>query len=102
MCSSDLAIPRFHDGPAALPADRIATPLPLALRPGYEARVRDEETVVSLVTAALLVVVVAVLALDDATLRDKLLAYRAAQTERVLKEQLETEGPGWSDRPSEK
>ena len=58
------AIPRFHDGPAALPADRIATPLPLALRPGYEARVRDEETVVSLVFAALLVVIVSVLALD--------------------------------------
>lgn len=58
------AIPRFHDGPAALPADRVATPLPLALRPGYGARVRDEETVVSLVFAALLVVILATLALD--------------------------------------
>jgi 5-(carboxyamino)imidazole ribonucleotide mutase len=50
--------------------------------------------------AALLAV--AVLALEDASLRGKLLAYRAAQTERVLKERLETEGPEWSDRPSEK
>ncbi len=50
--------------------------------------------------AALLAV--AVLALDDAGLRGKLLAYRQAQTERVLKEPLETEGHAWSDRPSEK
>jgi phosphoribosylcarboxyaminoimidazole (NCAIR) mutase len=45
---------------------------------------------------------VAVLALEDVALRGKLLAYREAQTERVLKERLETEGSEWSDRPSEK
>jgi len=50
--------------------------------------------------AALLAV--AVLALGDAELRGKLLAYRQAQTERVLREPLETEGREWSDRPSEK
>ena len=50
--------------------------------------------------AALLAV--AVLALDDPGLRGKLLAYRKAQTDRVLQERLETEGPEWSDRPSEK
>lgn len=50
--------------------------------------------------AALLAV--AVLALDDAGLRGKLLAYRQAQTDRVLQERLETEGSAWSDRPSEK
>ena len=50
--------------------------------------------------AALLAV--AVLALGDAELRGKLLAYRQAQTERVLREPLQTEGREWSDRPSEK
>ena len=52
------------------------------------------------VNAALLAV--AVLALDDAALREKLVAYRTAQTEHVLGERLETEGESWSDRPSEK
>jgi 5-(carboxyamino)imidazole ribonucleotide mutase len=50
--------------------------------------------------AALLAV--AVLALEDAALCGKLLAYRAAQTERVQQERLESEGPAWSDHPSEK
>lgn len=50
--------------------------------------------------AALLAV--AVLALDDAALRGKLLDYRRQQTERVLADKPETEIPEWSDRPSEK
>jgi 5-(carboxyamino)imidazole ribonucleotide mutase len=52
------------------------------------------------VNAALLAV--AILPLDDAALRDKLVAYRTAQTDRVLGDRLETEGTPWSDRPSEK
>ena len=44
----------------------------------------------------------AVLALDDAALREKLLDYRRRQTERVLADKPETEPPEWSDRPSEK
>jgi len=52
------------------------------------------------VNAALLAV--AILSLDDAALRDKLVAYRTAQTDRVLGDRLETEGTPWSDRPSEK
>ena len=50
--------------------------------------------------AALLAV--AILSLEDVALRDKLVAYRTAQTERVLGDRLETEGTPWSDRPSEK
>ncbi|MEI6240767.1 MAG: 5-(carboxyamino)imidazole ribonucleotide mutase [Planctomycetia bacterium] len=50
--------------------------------------------------AALLAV--AVLALDDATLREKLLDYRRRQTDRVLHDKPETEPSEWSDRPSEK
>ena len=50
--------------------------------------------------AALLAV--AVLALGDPSLREKLLAYRRAQTDRVLQERLETVGGDWSDRPSDK
>ena len=50
--------------------------------------------------AALLAV--AILAIEDAGLRDKLIAYRTAQTDRVLGDRLETEGMQWSDRPSEK
>jgi len=48
--------------------------------------------------AALLAV--AILAVEDATLRDRLVAYRAAQTDRVLAERLETEGSAWADRRS--
>jgi 5-(carboxyamino)imidazole ribonucleotide mutase len=50
--------------------------------------------------AALLAV--AILALEDVSLREKLIAYRTAQTDRVLGERLETEGTPWSDRPSDK
>jgi 5-(carboxyamino)imidazole ribonucleotide mutase len=53
------------------------------------------------VNAALLAV--SILAIEDAGLRDRLVAYRTAQTERVLAERLEagrleTEGPAWADR----
>ena len=44
----------------------------------------------------------AILAVEDTALRDKLIAYRTAQTDRVLGDRLETEGTPWSDRPSEK
>ena len=50
--------------------------------------------------AALLAV--AILALDDAALRGRLLAYRAEQTSRVLREDLEGESTAWSERPSER
>ena len=50
--------------------------------------------------AALLAV--AILALEDASLQGKLVAYRTAQTDRVLGDRLETEGTPWSDRSSEK
>ena len=50
--------------------------------------------------AALLAV--AILALGDVSLREKLIAYRTAQTDRVLGDRLDTEGTPWSDRPSEK
>lgn len=50
--------------------------------------------------AALLAV--AILALDDAELRGKLVAYRAAQTERVLREDLNGESTAWSQRTSER
>ena len=48
--------------------------------------------------AALLAV--AILAVEDAALRDRLVAYRAAQTDRILAERLETEGSTWADRRS--
>lgn len=50
--------------------------------------------------AALLAV--AVLALDDAALREKLLDYRRRQTARVLLDKPEAEPSEWSDRPSQK
>jgi 5-(carboxyamino)imidazole ribonucleotide mutase len=50
--------------------------------------------------AALLAI--AILALENVALREKLIAYRTAQTERVLGDRLETEGTPWSDRLSEK
>ena len=50
--------------------------------------------------AALLAV--AILAIEDASLQSKLVAYRTAQTDRVLGDRLETEGTPWSDRSSEK
>lgn len=50
--------------------------------------------------AALLAV--AILALDDPELRGRLLAYRAEQTARVLREDLEGESNAWSERPSER
>jgi len=52
------------------------------------------------VNAALLAV--SILSLEDAVLRDKLVAYRTAQTDRVLGDRLETEGTPWSGRTSEK
>ena len=52
------------------------------------------------VNAALLAV--AILSLEDPALRDKLVAYRTAQTDRVLSDRLETEGTPWSGRTSEK
>ena len=50
--------------------------------------------------AALLAV--SILALDDPLLRERLVSFRAAQTDRVLGERLETEAAAWSDLPSEK
>ena len=50
--------------------------------------------------AALLAV--AILALEDAALRDKLVAYRAEQTARVLREELSGESTAWSERTSER
>jgi len=50
--------------------------------------------------AALLAV--AILALEDATLREKLVAYRAEQTARVLAEELDSEANGWAGRTSER
>jgi 5-(carboxyamino)imidazole ribonucleotide mutase len=50
--------------------------------------------------AALLAV--AILALEDAGLREKLVAYRAEQTARVLREDLNGDGNGWSERTSER
>ena len=50
--------------------------------------------------AALLAI--AILALEDAALREQLVAYRAEQTTRVLAERLDGEANGWSDRPSER
>ena len=45
---------------------------------------------------------VAILALEDATLRDKLIAYRGEQTARVLREDLAAEPNGWSEKTSER
>jgi len=50
--------------------------------------------------AALLAI--AILALDDVPLRDKLVAYRAEQTSRALHEDLTGDAAAWSDRPSER
>ncbi|MCE9631190.1 MAG: 5-(carboxyamino)imidazole ribonucleotide mutase [Planctomycetia bacterium] len=50
--------------------------------------------------AALLAV--AILAIGDADLRDKLVAYRAEQTERVLHEDMNGESAAWSERTSER
>jgi len=50
--------------------------------------------------AALLAI--AILAVHDAALRDKLVAYRAEQTARVLGEDLDGEGTAWSERTSER
>jgi 5-(carboxyamino)imidazole ribonucleotide mutase len=50
--------------------------------------------------AALLAV--SILSLDDAALRGRLLAYRAEQTARVLREELSGESTAWSERPSER
>jgi 5-(carboxyamino)imidazole ribonucleotide mutase len=50
--------------------------------------------------AALLAI--AILALEDATLREKLVAYRAEQTARVLREELNGESTAWSERTSER
>ena len=44
----------------------------------------------------------AILALEDASLRDRLIAYRAEQTARVLREDLNGESSAWSERPSER
>jgi 5-(carboxyamino)imidazole ribonucleotide mutase len=50
--------------------------------------------------AALLAI--SILALEDAALRKRLVAWRAEQTERVLAERLDAEANGWSARPSER
>lgn len=50
--------------------------------------------------AALLAV--SILALEDAALRERLLAYRAEQTARVLREGLAGESTVWSERSSER
>lgn len=50
--------------------------------------------------AALLAV--SILALEDPALRGRLLAYRAEQTARVLREDLSGESAAWSERPSER
>jgi 5-(carboxyamino)imidazole ribonucleotide mutase len=50
--------------------------------------------------AALLAV--SILALENAALREKLLAYRAEQTARVLGEDLSGESAAWSEKTSER
>ena len=50
--------------------------------------------------AALLAI--SILALEDATLRGRLLAYRAEQTAKVLREELSDASTAWSERPSER
>ena len=50
--------------------------------------------------AALLAI--SILALEDASLRQKLVAYRTEQTARVLAERLDGESTAWSERPSER
>ena len=50
--------------------------------------------------AALLAV--SILALEDPPLRERLVAFRANQTDRVLGERLETEAATWPDLPSQK
>ncbi len=50
--------------------------------------------------AALLAI--SILALEDAALRQKLVAYRTEQTARVLAEHLDGESTAWAERPSER
>ena len=50
--------------------------------------------------AALLAI--SILALEDPALREKLVAYRAEQTARVLREELNGESTAWSERTSER
>jgi len=50
--------------------------------------------------AALLAI--SILALEDPALREKLVAYRAEQTARVLREELSGESTAWSERTSER
>ena len=50
--------------------------------------------------AALLAI--SILALEDAALRQRLVAYRTEQTARVLAEHLDGESTAWSERPSER
>jgi 5-(carboxyamino)imidazole ribonucleotide mutase len=50
--------------------------------------------------AALLAV--AILALEDPSLRGRLVAYRAEQTARVLRDEPSGESTAWSERPSER
>jgi 5-(carboxyamino)imidazole ribonucleotide mutase len=50
--------------------------------------------------AALLAI--SILALEDPALREKLFAYRAEQTARVLREELSGESTAWSERTSER
>jgi len=50
--------------------------------------------------AALLAI--SILALEDAALRQRLVAYRTEQTARVLAENLDGESTAWSERPSER
>jgi phosphoribosylcarboxyaminoimidazole (NCAIR) mutase len=45
---------------------------------------------------------ISILALEDPGLRGKLLAYRAEQTARVLREELNGESTAWSERTSER
>jgi 5-(carboxyamino)imidazole ribonucleotide mutase len=46
------------------------------------------------------ILAVSILALEDSGLRERLMAFRAAQTDRVLAERLEQEPAEWSDQPS--
>ncbi len=50
--------------------------------------------------AALLAI--SILAIEDPALREKLVAYRAEQTARVLREDLSGESTAWSERTSER
>jgi len=107
-------------GAAHLPGMRAAqTPLPGLGVPVESAVLRGVDSLLSIVqmpagipvgtlaigpagaaNAALLAV--AILAIEDASLRDRLIAYRAEQTARVLREDLNGESASWSERPSER